>query len=124
MNRLRRGRWIALLFVIFAVRVYAQNDPVADPAAVVRAGNARFTVLTPQMIRMEWSAEKQFEDHPSMVFLNRKLPVPKFTKSTQSGWVVVRTDKLTLKYKPSAGEFTAKNLNVSFDLNGKQMMWT
>ena len=52
---------------------FAQNNPVADPAAVVLAGNARLTVLTPQMIRMEWSANKQFEDHASMVFLNRKL---------------------------------------------------
>ncbi len=31
-------------------------DPVADSSAVVTMGNARFTVLTPELIRMEWSA--------------------------------------------------------------------
>ncbi len=46
-------------------------NPVADTRAVVTAGHARFTVLTPQLIRMEWSADGKFEDHPSLVFLNR-----------------------------------------------------
>src|SRR4051794_21504173 len=111
--------------VVFASSfVLAQNNPVADPAAVVMAGNARFTVLTPQMIRMEWSADKQFEDHASMVFLNRKVPVPKFTQSTQDGWLVVKTDKLTLKYKPSSSEFTAQNLNLNLELDGKVVTWT
>ena len=103
---------------------FAQNNPVADPAAVVLAGNARLTVLTPQMIRMEWSANKQFEDHASMVFLNRKLPVPRFTQTTESGWLVLKTDKLTLKYQPSNSKFTAQNLNVTLELNGKQVTWT
>ena len=54
------------------------TNPVADPKAVVTVGNARFTVLTPQLIRMEWSADGKFEDHASFVFINRRLPVPKF----------------------------------------------
>lgn len=112
---------IALLASTVAL---GQNNPVADPAAIVMAGNARFTVLTPQMIRMEWSAEKQFEDHASMVFLNRKLPVPRFTKSHEDGWLVLKTDKLTLKYKPTDGEFVAKNLSISFELDGKLVSWT
>ncbi|MGA8041989.1 MAG: hypothetical protein WCA37_04235, partial [Terracidiphilus sp.] len=32
------------------------DNPVADPNAIVTLGNARFTVLTPQLIRMEWAA--------------------------------------------------------------------
>src|ERR1035441_3120823 len=53
-------------------------NPVADPNAVITIGNARFTVLTPQLIRMEWAADGKFEDHASFVFLNRRLPVPDF----------------------------------------------
>ncbi|MGE5111854.1 MAG: TIM-barrel domain-containing protein [Acidobacteriaceae bacterium] len=123
MNRLRRVRWIAILFVIFAVRVYAQNDPVADPRAVVIAGQARFTVLTPQMIRMEWSAEKQFQDHASLVFINRKLPVPSFHKSADNGWLVLKTSELELRYRENSGKFTDKNLSIALDLNGKRVTW-
>ena len=53
-----------------------RDDPKADPRAVVVSGPARFTVLTPALIRMEWAADSAFEDHASLVFLNRRLPVP------------------------------------------------
>ena len=55
------------------------TDPVADPKAVVTIGNARFTVLTSELIRMEWAADGKFEDHASFVFLNRRLPAPDFS---------------------------------------------
>ncbi|MES2390196.1 MAG: hypothetical protein V4555_01045 [Acidobacteriota bacterium] len=45
---------------------------------MVTLGDARFAVLTPQLIRMEWAADSRFEDHASFAFLNRKLPVPAF----------------------------------------------
>jgi alpha-glucosidase len=57
-------------------REEAINNPVADPRAIVLQGNARFTVLTPELIRMEWAADGKFEDHASFVFINRRLPVP------------------------------------------------
>lgn len=37
--------------------VSANEVPKANEKAVVLAGNARFTVLTPQLIRMEWSED-------------------------------------------------------------------
>lgn len=103
-------------------------DPVADAKAVVRVGNARFTVLTPQLIRMEWSADGKFEDHASLVFLNRHLPVPKFAVSTSDGGSthIIKTDALSLTYnlaQDSGGKFSADNLQVDFTLNGKQVSW-
>src|SRR6202000_39779 len=74
------------------------NDPVADPRAVVTLGHARFTVLTPQLIRMEWAADGKFEDHASFVFLNRRLPVPKFTHSNEGGKLTIQTSALQLTY--------------------------
>jgi alpha-glucosidase len=59
----------------------AITDPVADPQAVVVVGKARFTVLTPELIRMEWAADGKFEDHASFVFINRKLPMPEFDRA-------------------------------------------
>src|SRR6266568_4388415 len=35
-------------------------NPVADPRATVTVGRARFTVLTPELIRMEWAADGKF----------------------------------------------------------------
>src|SRR6185312_10174721 len=103
-------------------------NPVADPAAVVVLGNARFTVLTPQMIRLEWAADGKFEDHPSLVFLNRHLPVPKFTHSEHKNDEVeildLKTDALSLSYRQSGdGKFTSDNLHIDLTLNGNQVTW-
>ncbi|HVH85765.1 MAG TPA: TIM-barrel domain-containing protein [Terriglobales bacterium] len=103
-------------------------NPVADPRALVTMGNARFTVLTPQLIRMEWAADGKFEDHPSFVFLNRRLPVPKFSQSQttdgDSKKLELKTDALSLSYSQSGnGKFTSDNLHIDFTLNGKQVSW-
>jgi len=105
-------------------------NPVANPKAVVTHGNARFTVLTPQLIRMEWAANGRFEDHASLVFLNRRLSVPKFTVVEpavgRDSQLVITTSALQLCYKPNVnehGKFTADNLEVTFALNGKRLTW-
>jgi alpha-glucosidase len=105
-------------------------SPVADPKAVVTLGNARFTVLTSQLIRMEWAADGKFEDHASFVFLNRRLPVPRFTSTvTKSGTnqlLKIKTSDLDLSYSSSSsddGKFTADNLNITLQLDGKPVTW-
>ncbi len=103
----------------------ASYSPVASSAAVLTLGHARFTVLTPQLIRMEWAADGRFEDHASLVFINRRLPVPKFTSHQQNGQLQLDTDALHLKYTPgdSEGKFTASNLEISYKLDGRQVTW-
>ena len=105
-------------------------NPVANPKAVVILGHARFTVLTPEMIRMEWSADGKFEDHASFVFLNRNMPVPPFThtvKHDAHGQVLtLSTDALKLTYTLASngnGKFTPDNLQVSFRLDGREVTW-
>ena len=104
-------------------------DPKADAAAVVRLGDARFTVLTPQMIRMEWAADGQFEDHASLVFLNRRLPVPQFQQRVTGRGakrvLTVDTGAVRLVYKAGAdGEkFSADNLTVSLEPGEAKATW-
>jgi alpha-glucosidase (family GH31 glycosyl hydrolase) len=101
--------------------------PTADPKAVVIHGNVRFSVLTAQLIRMEWGADGKFEDHASLVFLNRRLPVSKFTanKTTHRN-LTIKTDALELNYHPapsSNGKFTSGNLEIKFTLKGRPVVW-
>jgi alpha-glucosidase (family GH31 glycosyl hydrolase) len=102
-------------------------DPVADPRAVVTTGHARFTILTPQLIRMEWAADSKFEDRASLAFLNRRLPVPEFTHESapDGGRTMIQTSMLKLVYTPgnSDGKFAADNLSITFILNGKEIIW-
>src|SRR5580704_12454244 len=83
---LRRGLFVVAMGTLALLRANVaagdapgSYEPVADTRAMVTNGHARFTILTPQLIRMEWAADGKFEDHASLVFLNRRLPVPEFT---------------------------------------------
>lgn len=114
---------LAFAAAIIAAGLNAQNNPVAAPQAQVIAGNARFTVLTDRLVRMEWSPSARFEDHATLAIVNRNLPVPKFTVKRKGNAVEIKTASLSLKYSGS-GAFAADNLQVTFKLNGKKMVWT
>ena len=77
-------------------------------------GNARFTVLTDRLIRMEWAEDGVFEDRASLAIINRNLPVPKFTCSKKNGTFTIKTGKITLTYK--GGRFAPDNLQVKFGM--------
>ena len=101
-------------------------NPVADPKAVVTLRNARFTVLTSQLIRMEWAADGKFEDHASFVFLNRHLPVPDFTQTGSDGGksLTIKTAALTVVYTPTGdGRFTANDLSITLIVDLKPVTW-
>ncbi len=101
------------------------TEPKADPKAIVTVGTARFTVLTPELIRMEWAADGKFEDHASFVFLNRRLPVPRFEVSKQDNGVVLKTSALTLTYAPTGSDtrFTPANLKIELTVDDKPVTW-
>lgn len=117
---MRKLLLVSLSLLLFAA-AFAQNNPVAAPGAQVTAGNARFTVLTDRLIRMEWSPEAQFEDNATLAIVNRNLPVPQFSAKASGEGVIIKTKSLTLSYK--GGEFTPESLQVSFRLNGKTVTW-
>jgi hypothetical protein len=111
------------LAIVEPAGAFPDDSPTADPAAVVTAGQARFTVLTPELIRMEWSADSTWEDHASLVFLNRRMPVPVYHVRDDGAWREIATEKLTLRYRMKSGRFSETNLEVSFMLNGKRRKW-
>jgi len=115
-----------IIFILFLLinTLYAQKyDPVANPEAVVISENVRFTILTPGLIRMEWAEDKVFEDHASLVFVNRNLPVPEFEKQEKDGWLIIDTEKFNLKYKLNSGKFSAENLQIDFNIDGAKKIW-
>ena len=71
--------WLIMLFCV-AFPSFAKGDATARKEAVVVCGNARFTVLTPQLIRMEWADDGVFEARATMGVVNCNLPVAGFTE--------------------------------------------
>lgn len=110
------------------LNVQPVDDPVANAKAEVVLGNARFTILTPQLIRMEWSADGKFQDHASLVFINRRLPVPEFEQHIRDKdgkkTLTIRTSALRLTYEPNGvGEFAPDDLSIQIQVKGQLIVW-
>lgn len=110
--------------VLITLQLYAAfpDSPKADPNAEIIYRNARFTVLTSRLIRMEWSEDGKFEDRASLTIVNRLLPVPEFNVEKSDKGVVITTSDLSLRYS-GEGKFNNGNLSVTFILNGVKKMW-
>ena len=119
-----KSRIVVALAVLFvSLNASARNlgadasvfHSVASEQAQVLSGNARFTVLTPRMIRMEWSADGVFEDRATLGVVNRALEVPSFEVNRFKAKVVIKTSGMTLTYVGN-DKFSEENLSVSFTM--------
>lgn len=119
---MKRVLLFAVVAVLLPFMASAENCPKADEKAQVVAGNARFTVLTPQMIRMEWSEDGKFEDRATLTFVNRKLEVPEFKVKQTKSKLTISTSNVTLTYLKGA-KFSAENLSAEILVAGKKVVW-
>eukprot|EP00042_Codosiga_hollandica_P032126 m.200668 g.200668 ORF g.200668 m.200668 type:complete len:1028 (+) comp53818_c0_seq1:262-3345(+) len=103
---------LAILALAYAGIEIFNYDPVANPSAVVTSGNARFTVLTANVIRMEYSNSGDFVDYATLAFVNRNVTVPAFTSSVSAGVLTIQTSSIVLKYTVGQ-QFSGSTLSVS-----------
>ncbi len=89
-------------------------DGLAHSSAIVRSGDARIEVLSPTLLRLEYSPSGRFENSPTVNVTNRQMPVPPYSTQVSRGWLVVRTDRATLRYRVGSGPFSAANTSLSF----------
>ncbi|MBP6469306.1 MAG: SCP2 sterol-binding domain-containing protein [Chloroflexi bacterium] len=94
-------------------------DALANPHAVVQVSNGRFTILTPRLLRLEYSPNNQFEDRPSQAFWYRRQPVPEFQSVQENGRLTLQTAHLQLDYAAGPGGFTADTLSITLKSSGQ-----
>lgn len=78
--------------------------------SVVQGEKYRFTVLTPQMLRMEYSEDGVFEDRPTQIVWNRNFDNPEFQVIDLPGRLEISTDYFHLVYNKK--EFSPNNLYI------------
>lgn len=118
-------RLLVLLLIAIPTVLPAADEwsPQAAPDQVVIEGNARFTILTNRIIRLEWSADGAFEDRASLAFINRHNPGLAFTRAGDAEWLELSTPALKLRYRRASGRFTAENLSISLAVNDTPVTW-
>ena len=84
----------------------------AAAPGVVRDREVRFQVVTSTLIRLEYSAERRFEDRRSMTAINRSPRPPRYEVRRSPSRLEIRTRRLTLRYRRGSGPFSAENLTL------------
>ena len=80
-------------------RIRFRGNPVANPENVVSFAHARFTLLTPRLVRLEWSETGQFEDRGTYAFPTRYAEAIPFEVRREGTDMVIDTGALTLRYR-------------------------
>ena len=118
---------VAAVLAIATALCALASGPKASPKAVVQDGCARFTVLRPEMIRIEYSPKGVFEDNATFTVVNRQLPVPKYSKTDDGKYMTITTDALSLRYRkgsnPLAEPASPANLSITMSVNGNPVVW-
>ena len=105
----------AFTLILFAAACSSPslNSNAADASpGVVKDAKTRFTVITPTLIRMEYSDVGQFEDRPTQTLGTRPVASGDFVTRVDNGELVIETSALTLRYKLNSGPFAADNLSI------------
>ena len=93
--------------------------PAPGAPTVIRDGRARFEVLTPTLIRLEYAAYGRFENRPTLIAIDRGLRTTRFTTKVVHGIRVIRTSRLTLRYRVGSGYFRRDNLVILVKVAGR-----
>jgi len=124
---------IKFLFILISsffciISLNAQNethDVIVNTTSIVVVGNARFSILTSHIIRLEYDSTRKFVNDPSFVVLNRNLPTIPYKKTFRGKWMIIKTSQMELKYKTTSGAFNNKNLQITYNQNSAHpIVWT
>ena len=82
----------------------------AEDAAIIQGEKYRFTVLTEEMIRLEYCEDGKFEDRATQCVIDRKFKVPEYQVIENEKSLEIITDKIHLVYNKQ--KFTDYGLSV------------
>lgn len=89
---------------------------------VVR-GDVRFEILSPSVIRMEYSSDRRFVDAPSVSIQDRNLGGAHFSSEEADGWLQITTSKVKVRYHLDSGAFGPSNLSISWFNGNDNRSW-
>src|SRR4051812_17314560 len=104
-----------LVVLVFAAALM----PASASAAPVTDGAARFEVVTPTLVRVQVAEDGRFEDGPTQTTAGRLPSKTRFTTTIRRGERIIRTSRLTLRWRRGATAVDGTTLRVKV---GKQTL--
>lgn len=86
----------------------------------MRDGAARFEVLSPTLIRLEYASDRAFEDRPTLTAIHRPVRGTRAKTRVDGAFRVIKTSRLTIRWRRGSGAFGPANLTLLLRVGGKQ----
>jgi len=101
-----------------------KSNLVSNKESYILGNKYRFTVLSPRLIRLEYSSDGIFEDRATSLVVNRKFPKTEFFVTESDTLIQVSTSVFTLTYvKDKEIKSTALGSNIKASINGTDIEW-
>jgi alpha-glucosidase (family GH31 glycosyl hydrolase) len=96
----------------------------ALPASAQTAfGGARFTMIAPELIRLEYQPAGKFIDEPSLFAVDRSVRFDGYREERGPGRLVIDTGRIRLVYVPDGKPFSPGNLSATVRNGGAESEW-
>lgn len=89
---------------------YEKASGRCRPESVIAGAHYRFTVLTGQLVRMEYDEDGIFEDRPTQMAVNRDFPAPEYHVWKTDAGMEIKTEYIRIFY--NEGPFSPHGLTV------------
>lgn len=101
-----------------------KNNLISDKDSYITGKKYRFTVLSPRLIRLEYSENGVFEDRETSRVINRAFPKTKYAITESDTLIQIDTGVFTLTYvKNSELKSGALSSNIKAVINGTDKEW-
>ncbi len=115
---------ILTLAMTFGLTIGAVSGAASDHTGEVTDDHARFTVITPTLLRLEFSRDGRFINRRSYFAWHRHVKPPQFKVKKQAGKLVIRTARMELLWRGGNDGLTRRNLSIRFrDGKGNWGTW-
>lgn len=104
--------------------VVNKDKLISDKVSYVTGSKYRFTVLSPRLIRLEYSKEGVFEDRATGIVVNRSFPKVSYSVTESDTLIQIDTGVFTLTYvKDSELKSGPLGSNIKAVINGTNIEW-
>src|SRR4051794_14853739 len=107
---------VLALVLLFAAPARAENP-------LIVSGDTRFTVISPNLIRIEHAKNGKFLDDRSLFALNREARFTDFKLTHDGQAITIDTDAIRLQYIPDNQEISAQNLKADIHKGDTSVLW-
>jgi len=115
---MKKTIFLTLVIAVLLLSCGKKQNPV-----VVVDKNARFTIISDGLIRMEYSDSGKFIDDKSLFAIHRNVLITNFSLEQKDGKTTIKTSKMELVYMPNGKPFSESNLQISLKTGATQVSW-